>query len=474
MRRFLLGIAAASLAASTIAAHSADLPLKAPPPVPGWSWDGFYAGVDGGYSAGRTQAYQSIPGIPFVGGDTAAVTFNGALFGAQAGFNKQFGHLVVGAEGDVQWTGEQGNNCVVICFMQANGEFDAGIVAQQLDWFATLRGRLGWANDGYLLFVTAGPAWGGVHTKNIYWVDTTPPWVADFDSVRSGLAAGFGIEARLFGNWTGKIEYLYLDFPGANSVLNIPGLFPVFANTGRLHDDIIRAGVNYQFGALPGTAPALYATARTAMRRWTWTGFYLGINGGYGAAADPTNQAIPNGGFGAFTHQNASVAPAGGLFGGQGGYNWQSGHVVFGVEADAQWTGQDGHTCGISCTSGGVADIQQKLQWFATGRGRIGWAEDGYLFYATGGGAAGRITETDIFQNVPASGTFTHTLDGWTAGLGAEAHLGGNLSGKIEYLHIGFGSTTNTMSDGAGGILVTHSVVHDDIFRAGLNYKLGG
>src|SRR5438128_12685562 len=92
------------------------------------------------------------------------------------------------------------------------------------------------------------------------------------------------------------------------------------------------------------------------------------------------------------------IAPSGGLFGGQVGFNWQTGPVVWGVEADWQWANQTDTTCGGLCgnlvvpgvvTIVGVANttnVYQKFKWFSTARARVGCANDGALIYFTGGG----------------------------------------------------------------------------------------
>ena len=91
---------------------------------------------------------------------------------------------------------------------------------------------------------------------------------------------------------------------------------------------------------------------------YSWTGFYVGLNGGYGLAEDPFSQTLTGGGLTESSSINSRVTPNGGIFGGQLGYNYQSGHAVFGVEGDFQWSGQrDTAGCGLECLSeAGTAD----------------------------------------------------------------------------------------------------------------------
>jgi outer membrane immunogenic protein len=223
------------------------------------------------------------------------------------------------------------------------------------------------------------------------------------------------------------------------------------------------------------TAPMYKAPPPVAV--WSWTGFYIGINGGYGFGSNDFTQTLTQPGVVGSATSFDTVAQKGGLFGGQAGYNWQVGSVVLGVEGDAQWADQHGTSCGLICTTqlGASITVSQKLEWFATARGRLGWANDGYLLYVTGGGAWGGIDENDTFA-VPG-GTFgassSTTKSGWTVGGGIEARLWGNWTGKFEYLHMDLGNMTSVfVPDPVAGItIVTTSHIQNDLIRAGLNYK---
>ena len=144
---------------------------------------------------------------------------------------------------------------------------------------------------------------------------------------------------------------------------------------------------------------------------WSWTGFYGGINGGYGWNRSTGDEyAINPAGvlFGAGTDSGVAgvVRPRGGLFGGQAGYNWQSQSIVYGLEADIQWSGIKGSGSGIDpCCNGapgapGLFTANANLQWFGTARGRIGvLASPNTLLYVTGGLIYGRricVQRSDI------------------------------------------------------------------------------
>jgi outer membrane immunogenic protein len=175
-----------------------------------------------------------------------------------------------------------------------------------------------------------------------------------------------------------------------------------------------------------GMAPALAADlpARTYTKApvavatvGNWTGFYLGAMGGY-------------------AKEDAAFAPvSGGLAGGTIGYNWQTGAVVFGLEADAAWADLNS-TAGIP----GLVTATAKVQDLGTVRGRIGYAFDQVLLYGTGGYAWADTKLTATVLGLSASES--HVLSGWTAGAGAEFMVAPKWSVKAEYLYRSFSGQT--------------------------------
>jgi outer membrane immunogenic protein len=475
-------------------AMAADIPLKAPPPA-AYGWAGFYLGVNAGYGLGSdpfTQADVSATFGPELTSSIASrATPQGGLFGGQMGYNWQTGHVVYGVEGDIQWSHQTDTaGCGLVC---GTGLFSGsaeilGSAQQTITWFGTARGRLGWANDGWLFYVTGGGAWGGINATTAV-SNTSGPVFAGSETTqltKGGWAFGGGTEVRIGGPWTAKVEYLYVDLGNITDTLILPpAVFgtSTLTTSSSIHDQIIRAGLNYKWdqAPVPGMAPPSV---------YRWTGFYLGVNGGYGLGSDPFGQTATEAGFGPVTVSSidSRVTPQGGLFGGQLGYNWQSGHVVYGVEGDIQWSNQtDTAGCGLDCNTSSTStdtfgNVKQTISWFGTARGRLGWADDGWLLYVTGGGAWGGISaSTSVSDTFPpafaASDSNQFVKSGWVFGGGSEFQIAGPWTAKFEYLYMDLGNVTDTFvlpppPFGAGATLSTTSSIHDHIIRAGLNYKL--
>src|SRR3984893_17631 len=138
---------------------------------------------------------------------------------------------------------------------------------------------------------------------------------------------------------------------------------------------------------------------------FTWTGFYIGVNGGYGNAAfeDATVTASD----GTMSRGGGGQAK-GGIVGGQIGVNYQVGAGVFGIEADGQWSGQSYTSSSIFCGATCTLTETAKVTSFATLRGRAGVATDRGLLYATAGG----VWTSGSDQFVAAVGSTHTTISG--------------------------------------------------------------
>jgi outer membrane immunogenic protein len=181
---------------------------------------------------------------------------------------------------------------------------------------------------------------------------------------------------------------------------------------------------------------------------YNWTGFYMGINGGYGFGRSKWD-GLP-----------ASFDVNGGMVGGQLGYNWQFGQFVYGVEGDGDWSHLRGTANFADCTVG----CQTRNDFLATARGRVGIAADRWLPYVTGGLAVG-----DIKATVPDFTGINKTNAGWTVGGGLEFALSGNWTAKAEYLYVDLGHAGCSVDCGlpaGNNVSLTTNVV-----RGGINYR---
>ena len=259
----------------------------------------------------------------------------GAVGGGQIGYNWQtnsfLGPIVFGVEADIQGADMTDTRTNFVGALQYN---------QKLNWFGTARGRVGLVNGPMMTYLTGGWVYGNVGTSVI---QGGVPFA--FGGGRSGWTWGSGVEAALGGNWTGKIEYLYLDLGNrTDAFAGLPGQ----ALRSEVHENIFRAGVNYRIGG-PGSPYVPTVTAN-------WNGLYIGGNagGGTGRNRSTISDAAGN------PLAQFNLAPSGFIGGGQIGYNWQAGNIVLGLETDFQGsTLEDNKTC-FGCVPG--ASVQFRFE----------------------------------------------------------------------------------------------------------------
>lgn len=233
---------------------------------------------------------------------------------------------------------------------------------------------------------------------------------------------------------------------------------------------------------LPARGPAVAPAPVVMAPVFTWTGFYVGVNAGYGG----NKFEYPFGGEicfdGCETYGGKpTISSGGGLFGGQVGYNWQFANgVVLGVEADYQWSKIEGKVN----VNGGIDDFSaaieagSELSNFGTVRARLGYGWDRTLLYVTGGWAYGRVKSggsiTFCDDGDCESGALSKRTSGsgWTIGAGLEYAITNNLSFKTEYLYVDLGKKTlysETYGDFATAQLDVDTRFH--VVRAGLNWR---
>jgi outer membrane immunogenic protein len=223
MKRFLLTVGAGLLAAAMVSpSFAADLPrpaYKAPIYVAPFSWSGFYVGINGGYGWGKSS-WQNT------GANTGDFTIKGPLVGGTLGYNLQTGSFVWGLEADADISFIKGSTTVNCA--------GAGCETRNR-WLATGRGRIGYAWDRFLPYLTGGVAFGDIKMTN--------PISASETKTKVGWTAGAGIEYAFMGPWSAKIEYLYVDLGKATCGAATCGL----DTDVKFNAHIGKIGVNYRF-----------------------------------------------------------------------------------------------------------------------------------------------------------------------------------------------------------------------------------
>jgi outer membrane immunogenic protein len=207
---------------------------------------------------------------------------------------------------------------------------------------------------------------------------------------------------------------------------------------------------------------------------WSWTGCYIGAQGGYSsgrtnAISAGTENGVPDGTLGAVKVPSNTLQ--GGLGGGTLGCNYQFAKSwVLGVEGDGSWGSITGSSILPSPPFFPGYQEDFKETWLATVRGRLGYSFDRLLIYATGGGAfAGATIHEYAISSPSTSATDTQTLSGWIVGGGVEYAFWRHWSLKVEYLHADLGTTRFFAT--FPGFTAEDRRVTDDIVRAGINYR---
>jgi outer membrane immunogenic protein len=277
MKRLILGMAAFIAVSAGGPALAADMPVKArplPPPVPVFSWTGFYFGGHVGGAWGTTESTlnsltitqciggQCSPPDP-IGGFSIPISqtqTNGFLGGVQGGYNWDFGWGVFGVEAQFSWTDLKGTSpCALVIACSTDH-----------DWITTFAGRFGVTYDRLLLYVKGGVAWSKVTYSANLNLDGLINASTSVSDTRFGPMFGAGLEYAFWGNWSAKIEYNYIDFRNEdyNFLASVPlggSTVPITINLDfgtTIHERVhlIKAGLNYRFdwGKYPVAVRAAY------------------------------------------------------------------------------------------------------------------------------------------------------------------------------------------------------------------------
>lgn len=277
MRRSALALAALLAIVGTGAASAADMApryTKAPPPLPlETPWTGWYVGLNAG-AAINDSSYNLMPSGCFI---NAAAPCGGPLTnnplrsysagqhnvdgtaGGQFGYNYQFSPIwVAGFETDINWNGTRQTDTVVQPVAAPLAGSFLHSVSTSLDWFGTVRGRVGFlAAPNLLLYGTGGLAYGQVKSSTAASFTTTADvYAGTFSDTRVGWTAGAGGEWMASRNWSLKAEYLYVDLGKTNytnaCVTAVCGAFaipPTYNTSVTTREHIVRVGFNYHFNS---------------------------------------------------------------------------------------------------------------------------------------------------------------------------------------------------------------------------------
>lgn len=504
MNKFLLGAAMALLVTSASAADlSAPEETQAQQAKPLPRWTGFYLGFTRGFGGGVLDSGMGLvspgSGVTVTGGSTNRAS--GFSAGGVVGYNYQLpNYFILGAETDFQWSDIRASSQFTRISnypgFLANSDSGAG-----LTWYGTVRGRIGYSIGRVMPYVTGGLVYGQLQTQGTPLPGANSISVGSASETRAGWTMGGGADIAITKNLSARSEYLYMSLPsiGAPAIGALqPGGLPLAGSFGAYPFGIhtVRGGLNYRFAGVADEEtseqiqPLLNGDLDgflTALPARDWSGFYAGVNAGYGGDvlreyATLLSPAGHTPGVGLTTY--AADRTGGFVGGGQVGYNHHlSQHFVLGVETDAQWSGITAQNeSGVLETGyGGVSNNNRTtLNWFGTTRVRFGFAQREMLAYLTGGVAYGEMEhramqgqDGGLFGNAAA-----HTRAGWAAGAGADYAMTADLSLRAEYLYVSLaglsGSAYGFVFPGAPlmGQFSTGSVTNN-IMRVGVNWKFG-
>ena len=268
-----------AFAAMTSSSMASDLPSRKDAPfapttaTPAYNWAGWYAGINAGY--GFNSNTTSISGI-----DAGGILRNalvqvgterqrGALGGFQLGVNYQTANFVYGFETDFDAAQITGSSAGPQVLVGGGPPFNVTTTQTKLDWFGTLRGRLGIAAfDRSLIYATGGLAYGHAASSqnetiflngactlgaNLCLNGSSQSW-------RVGGTIGAGWEYAFSNQWSAKLEYLYYDLGTVKNTLTpLNGAAGItFGSASKINGSLVRVGLNYHFDTPAGAVVAKY------------------------------------------------------------------------------------------------------------------------------------------------------------------------------------------------------------------------
>src|SRR5215813_7130429 len=254
----------AHAADATVPSSWSQLPLKAPPaPASSFDWTGFYVGGHVGYSRGNARVNLADDDVT-----NFSHRFGSLIGGLQGGYNYVLpSRLVLGVEADASFPNFLAADD--LAWFRTTPDTD---IAEKIEFMSTVRGRVGYAFDHWMVYATGGFAW------SLGRFLQTPGAVDDIDKalhLHIGWAAGTGAEFAIAPNWIARLEYLYANFGHADV------LFPSGTTAGSAYDvHMIRGGLNYKLGSPTPYVPD-FAASQTQFPNWEIHGQTTYIQQGY-------------------------------------------------------------------------------------------------------------------------------------------------------------------------------------------------
>ena len=213
-------------------------------------------------------------------------------------------------------------------------------------------------------------------------------------------------------------------------------------------------------------APAMIAAV------YDWSGFYVGVNGGWGSSRKCWDFVTPAG---TFVAAEGCHDATGGTVGGQVGYRWQASQWVFGLEAQGNWADFNGRNVSIP---GPAFSNDTRVDAFVLFTGQVGVAFNNALLYVKGGAAvtSDRYRQLLTATGVQVSNNVNDTRWGGVVGVGLEYGFAPNWSAAIEYDHLFMQDKTHTFTAiGTNAFLGTERIRQDvDLVTVRINYRWGG
>jgi outer membrane immunogenic protein len=204
---------------------------------------------------------------------------------------------------------------------------------------------------------------------------------------------------------------------------------------------------------------------------FSWTGCHIGGDVGGAWLRDKDTETVTATGAASTFSPVDTATPSGVKLGGYLGCDYQfASPVVVGIEGDAEWANIRGGSANFPNTGVPPDSYETQANFEASVRGRLGYAFQNWLFYATGGVAWARIKEIYTSPFFGVSETFSDTRTGWTVGAGVEYAFAPNWVGRVEYRYADFGTLTNLPVVTFSGFTESHKITENTV-RGGIAYK---